>query len=690
MMLETTPASTFLIGRRRGQRLPSSRASRTAGWVRCVFLLAVLGLLGYRVLFAEDSTPPTTILMGDREAVVSSSEDDSSSSRRSSQVQKPDMIAKADRVKGREAPPEASSIQQENEETAVLETTPPRLSVLCGAHRAANCEACPQGNGQSWCNGDCVWCDAGDACLSRTAQCNAVVSDQAQGREGKLWLPPSREPWFDTPTDASLQQHYGDFTLSVILPCGFENEYFERTVWSILASTPPRILKEIVVVDDASQPPLAFEWDGESAPPDLRVFRDKVVLVRHEGPAGLGLIAAKQMGAQASTADSIVFLDCHCKTALGWWEPILRETYEHPKRVVVPTITHLNVETWQEKNRPKPPRKGVTAGGMSKCYLTMDAEFKWTSDETPWVPIMSGGLLGLRRDWFFELGGHDDTMQGWGGENLDLSLRIWRCGGDIVSAPTSYIAHMWRDANHRAKYTVPGGAGTKNRARAMLGHAPTYFAKKTTTFPLFVKYANIEQVTGIEGKPLLEATSIQEAARHCKSFDEYLDFFSYIYRDAGLIPNKVFRLSPDNGETCLQLESARQWGTANRPNDELAMGPCRSNNTTQWFHKANRKLSAGSAPDENQCCGGLRVWNTDQCITDEKQPKTAVCNLAGGGQVVRVNAQGCLQFGTYQCFDSSLRKKTCTGTCTKWSLVDSFVPPEYDLLPANLKMKWDA
>ena len=29
--------------------------------------------------------------------------------------------------------------------------------VVCGGHTAATCADCPQGNGQSWCNGDCFW-----------------------------------------------------------------------------------------------------------------------------------------------------------------------------------------------------------------------------------------------------------------------------------------------------------------------------------------------------------------------------------------------------------------------------------------------------------------------------------------------------------------------------------------------------
>ena len=37
--------------------------------------------------------------------------------------------------------------------TAIEPSTP----VSCGQHTAASCSECPQGQGPSWCNGDCVW-----------------------------------------------------------------------------------------------------------------------------------------------------------------------------------------------------------------------------------------------------------------------------------------------------------------------------------------------------------------------------------------------------------------------------------------------------------------------------------------------------------------------------------------------------
>lgn len=43
-----------------------------------------------------------------------------------------------------------------------------RVRVTCGNHHAPSCAECTQGNGKSWCNGDCVWSDEnGGACMSK-------------------------------------------------------------------------------------------------------------------------------------------------------------------------------------------------------------------------------------------------------------------------------------------------------------------------------------------------------------------------------------------------------------------------------------------------------------------------------------------------------------------------------------------
>jgi len=39
--------------------------------------------------------------------------------------------------------------------------------VKCGGHYASSCSSCPQGNGESWCNGDCTW--RSGRCVSKSS-----------------------------------------------------------------------------------------------------------------------------------------------------------------------------------------------------------------------------------------------------------------------------------------------------------------------------------------------------------------------------------------------------------------------------------------------------------------------------------------------------------------------------------------
>ena len=243
--------------------------------------------------------------------------------------------------------------------------------VSCGNHKAKSCDLCPQGHGQDWCNGDCSWCSHLEKCFP--------VEDKAKlcrkgGRAGKKDVAadkPAKHRSIKPPhlkererarlTESMKSNNGNDLTLSVVLPCGFEHEYFIRTAESIFYETPAEILKEIVLVDDASDPPLKEHWPEEAA----AKFGVKYVRLDEAH----GLIGAKQAGAEAATGDIIVFFDCHVKPATDYWKPYVEAVHENYKRVVIPTITNLNVDTWEEFGRPT-----SSGGGMSKCYLTFDGK----------------------------------------------------------------------------------------------------------------------------------------------------------------------------------------------------------------------------------------------------------------------------------------------------------------------------
>lgn len=40
-------------------------------------------------------------------------------------------------------------------------------------------------------------------------------------------------------------------------------------------------------------------------------------------------------------------------------------------------------------------------------------------------------------------GKYDDGMLEWGGENLEQSMRMWMCGGEILVDRKSFIGHIF-------------------------------------------------------------------------------------------------------------------------------------------------------------------------------------------------------------------------------------------------------
>ncbi len=114
--------------------------------------------------------------------------------------------------------------------------------------------------------------------------------------------------------------------VSIVIP--FYNEALSmllRTLHSILNRTPSQLLREIILVDDAST------YENLRGPLDRYAeLLPKVRLLRNQ--VREGLIRSRLTGAQAAAAPLVVFLDAHTEMNAAWLEPIVLHLQKHPTR----------------------------------------------------------------------------------------------------------------------------------------------------------------------------------------------------------------------------------------------------------------------------------------------------------------------------------------------------------------------
>jgi polypeptide N-acetylgalactosaminyltransferase len=383
-----------------------------------------------------------------------------------------------------------------------------------------------------------------------------------------------------------------------------------RSIHSVLNRTPPRLLKEIILVDDGSDAPHLQEplERAVNALPKVRLIR----LGKRSG-----LVKARLAGARAATSRTITILDSHIEVQHGWLEPLMNRIRQDSHHVVMPIIDGMDGSTFEASKYGKIEVLGflwsMVEHGIKTQKIHEDQRSSKHTDPEP-SPTMAGGLFSMDREYFFRLGGYDEEFGFWGAENLEISFRIWQCGGTIEVMPCSRVYHIFRKGGK--PYKTNTGDVVKNKLRTAAIWMDDY-AKYA--YDLIGKNPDTFDVG-----PLDKMKELRKSL-NCKSFSWYLE---------NVYPENSVRI----------LERARKRGAlrskkTNRCLDDMGqkrnMGkpefyPCHNSGGSQsWMFTERNEIRPG------------RDW--DRCLDGTADKQSAFiydCHGLGGNQKWQLRSDG--------------------------------------------------
>jgi glycosyltransferase involved in cell wall biosynthesis len=237
---------------------------------------------------------------------------------------------------------------------------------------------------------------------------------------------------------------------SVIVACHNEGKLLERTVLSTIDSI-EGLDYEIVVTDDASTDDSVANLERALDAARRRRGRRRFPEIRYQlSPRRRGPSPPKDEGARSSRGEILVFLDGHCRPERGAIRRLVEDVVDlDGQAMVMPRIPMLDAATWRYDRR---------AVAFAYCMELLHFDCGWIPRHQLErrgrfyeVPACIGCALALTRALYERAWGFDPQMVDWGAEDIDLGLKAWCLGHDLLLDATVAVAHRFQA---RAEYRI--------------------------------------------------------------------------------------------------------------------------------------------------------------------------------------------------------------------------------------------
>lgn len=441
--------------------------------------------------------------------------------------------------------------------------------------------------------------------------------------------------------------------VSIVIP--FYDEHWSpllRSCFAILNRTPPELLKEIILVDDAS----TKEFLGEKLEKYVSQYVPKTRIVRL--PERSGLIVARLAGAKVATADILIFFDSHVEPNYNWLPPLIDPIARNPRACVCPFIDVIAYNTFEYRSQDEGARGAFDWRFYYKRLplLKEDLEDKTKPFRSP---IMAGGLFAIGRDFFWELGGYDEGLDIWGGEQYELSFKIWMCGGEMLDAPCSRVGHIYRG---------PGGHLSNPRTNDFLHKNYKRVAEVwMDEYKEYLYMREPNRYAKLDAGDLTKQKALREKLQ-CKSFKWFMEEIAFD------LPKKYPPIEPpDYASGAIRSDTSNNLciDTLNVGHrQEVGLYPCASDLV---YPQSNQYWALSWHKD-------LRLKMKADCLDVSESYRNAPvvlyeCHLQGGNQLWQYDVENkWLVHGSGKsCLEADLKNhKVYVNRCD----------------PANLKMKW--